>query len=193
MFLLNIATHQAHPVCGNCSKNGTECSYDVAPKKGSTTQEDDEYTNHGVKRRRETSRPLDEDVDMSQAFFSGRGGAPELRGGSHAIEARLDKLTNMIERLSKANDSIPIQEMSRQLQTMTQAVEPQASAKPAPSASNGGAAPKKMANSGAASPRRGGDTSGDEFPIPAGNAADPVDPIGSLNLGHLSLEDGRSR
>lgn len=45
------------------------------------------------------------------------------------------------------------------------------------------------------SPRRAAaDSSGDEFPIPSGHATDLVDPVGSLNLGHLSLEDGgRSR
>lgn len=32
--------------------------------------------------------------------------------------------------------------------------------------------------------------SSDEFPIPSGHATDPVDPVESLNLGHLSLEDG---
>ncbi|CRG91921.1 putative transcriptional regulatory protein C139,03 [Talaromyces islandicus] len=186
-----VKCDKAHPVCGNCSKNGTECSYDVAPKKGSAAKDDDEYINHGTKRRRETSRPLDEDVDMSQSLFAGRG-TSDLRGGSHAIEARLDKLTNMIERLSKVNDSIPIQEMGRQLQNMSQVVEPQLSAKAAPSA------PKKTSSSGTGSPprggdARGGDASGDDFPIPSGNATDPVDPIGSLNLGHLSLEDGRSR
>lgn len=46
-----------------------------------------------------------------------------------------------------------------------------------------------------ASPRRvAAESSGDEFPIPSGQATDLVDPVGSLNLGHLSLEDGgRSR
>jgi len=45
------------------------------------------------------------------------------------------------------------------------------------------------------SPRRAvAESSGDEFPIPSGQATDLVDPVGSLNLGHLSLEDGgRSR
>lgn len=45
------------------------------------------------------------------------------------------------------------------------------------------------------SPRRmAPESSGDEFPIPSGQATDLVDPIGSLNLGHLSLDDGgRSR
>lgn len=45
------------------------------------------------------------------------------------------------------------------------------------------------------SPRRApAESSNDEFPIPSGQATDLVDPVGSLNLGHLSLEDGgRSR
>ena len=44
------------------------------------------------------------------------------------------------------------------------------------------------------SPRRAPESNGDEFPIPSGHATDLVDPVGSLNLGHLSLEDGgRSR
>ena len=45
-------------------------------------------------------------------------------------------------------------------------------------------------NSRPDSPRRVADSSNDEFPIPSGHATDLVDPVGSLNLGHLSLEDG---
>lgn len=45
----------------------------------------------------------------------------------------------------------------------------------------------------AASPRRFAiDSSGDEFPIPSGQATDLVDPVGTLNIGHLSLDDGGS-
>lgn len=58
----------------------------------------------------------------------------------------------------------------------------------------------KARNPNVASPRPVSPTratvepTGDEFPIPSGQAHDLVDPIGSLNLGHLSLEDGgRSR
>jgi hypothetical protein len=52
-----------------------------------------------------------------------------------------------------------------------------------------------FASSRQSSPRRAAaESSGDEFPIPSGQATDLVDPVGSLNLGHLSLDDGgRSR
>ena len=44
------------------------------------------------------------------------------------------------------------------------------------------------------SPRRNMDSSNEDFPIPAGLSTDDVDPVGTLNLGHLSLQDGgRSR
>ncbi|KAH8699175.1 hypothetical protein BGW36DRAFT_293602 [Talaromyces proteolyticus] len=184
-----VKCDKAHPICGNCLKNGTECNYDTAAPKKGDTDEGDEFSQHGVKRRRGMSQVLKDEDAGAQPFSNGRG-VLDLRGGS-AIEARLDKLTNMIERLSKANDSVPIQEMSRQLQSMNPDVDLRALSKPATSATTG-PTPKKTAVSRAASPRRTADSSGDEFPIPSGNAMDPVDPIGSLNLGHLSLEDGRS-
>lgn len=114
------------------------------------------------------------------------------RRGSQAIEARLDKLTNMIESLSKAKGSLPVKEMSRQLQTISRDVDVRTTREHL-AATSQISTPAKKSSSRATSPRRTGDSSGDEFPVPAGNAADPVDPIGSLNLGHLSLEDGRSR
>lgn len=44
------------------------------------------------------------------------------------------------------------------------------------------------------SPRHNVDSGNDDFPIPAGLSTDVVDPVGTLNLGHLSLDDdGRSR
>ncbi|KKA19782.1 C6 transcription factor [Rasamsonia emersonii CBS 393.64] len=181
---------KVHPVCGNCLKNGTECVYDTTvPKKGTgADNRGEDY--HGVKRRREMSRPLDGDTDESQSFLGGwrdaRGNLPEPRGSSQAIEARLDKLTSLLEQLSKADRSLSVEEMSRQLLMMNQNGDWRSVPK---SAGNGDTA-KPASGSRPASPRRNADSSGDEFPIPSGKATDPVDPVGSLNLGHLSLEDG---
>lgn len=173
-------------MCGSCLKNGTECVYDTTvPKKGAgADNRGEDY--HGVKRRREISRPLDGDTDESQSFLGGwrdaRGNPPESRGSSQAIEARLDKLTSLLEQLSKADRSLSVEEMSRQL-LMNQNVDWRKSA-------GNGDTPKPASGSRPASPRRNADSSSDEFPIPSGKATDPVDPVGSLNLGHLSLEDG---
>lgn len=150
---------------------------------------DDEYLyRHGAKRRRHTL--LDDGGDDSQSILA-ESEKSGFRGGSHAIEARLDKLTNMIESLSKAEGPLPVKEMSRQLQTISQDIgykNPKS-----PSATSPTTPSQTKHSPRAGSPRRTADLSGDEFPIPTGNATDPVDPVGSLNLGHLSLEDGKSR
>jgi hypothetical protein len=138
------------------------------------------------------SRSIDGEIDESQSFLAGwkdGRGHQDPRNNAQAIEARLDKLTNMIERLSKANGSLSVDEMGRQLRMMNQDIDTRTIAKSAAFAARG-RTPKNAPGSSATSPRRTADSSGDEFPIPAGNATDLVDPIGSLNLGHLSLEDG---
>lgn len=137
---------------------------------------------------RESSRPLDEDIDDIGSLYGHlrQAGSPEQKYGSQAIEARLDKLTSMIERLSKTNGPLDAEQRLLLAQNVNAEVG-KGEARP------GNGAPVKSAGaSRPGSPRR--TDSNDEFPIPAGLATDLVDPIGSLNLGHLSLEDGgRSR
>ncbi|EED22337.1 C6 transcription factor, putative [Talaromyces stipitatus ATCC 10500] len=186
-----VKCDKIHPICGNCMKNGSECVYDTAtPKKNGDVDVDDEYNQHGIKRRRQTLRSLGEEDDDSKMMLGERE-QTGLRGGSQAIAAQLNKLTNMIENLSKAKGPLPVEEMSRQLQTISQDVDLQNSVGSRASISHASALNNKSISRDT-SPRRMADSSGDEFPVPAGNATDPVDPVG-LNLGHLSLEDGRSR
>lgn len=179
-------------------KNGTECVYDTAaPKKDDRAQHRDrDSSQHGIKRRREMSRQVDSDMEEAQSsvgelkdFASVHGAAgfaPPPRRGSQAIEARLDKLTNMIEKLSKANGSLSVEEMNRQLRTIHQDVESRNASNNGNNSHGDGTASQSRPST----PKRTTDSSGDEFPVPSGNATDLVDPIGSLNLGHLSLEDG---
>lgn len=106
-----------------------------------------------------------------------------------AIESRLDKLMSMIERLGGKDQALNV--VGTQRTTPDTKVEPrQLDDLPQHNQLNGNGTGKR-----AVSPRRvAADSSGDEFPIPSGQATDLVDPVGSLNLGHLSLEDGgRSR
>ncbi|KAK1138489.1 hypothetical protein N8T08_002472 [Aspergillus melleus] len=181
-----VKCDKVHPTCGNCLKTGNECIYDAMPKDELRSQTKE---GHGVKRRREMSGPVDDEVDDVQSVYSHlkQAGSSEQKTGAHGIEARLDKLTSMIERLSKTNQPLD----AAQKQLLAQNVSLEAARRDARQA-NG--LPLKSGNSRPGSPRRAADSSGDEFPIPAGHATDLVDPIGSLNLGHLSLEDGgRSR
>ncbi|RAL05507.1 putative C6 transcription factor [Aspergillus ibericus CBS 121593] len=183
-----VKCDKVHPICGNCVKNGTECVYDTAPQKNVESRTGQPKNGHGVKRRRESSRPLEDDIDDLQTIYGHlrQNGASEQR--SQAIEARLDKLTSMIERLSKSNQ--PLDPAKRQLLAHNINLD---QPKGDPRSGNGPTL-KPPGDSRSDSPRRAAEAIGDEFPIPAGHATDLVDPVGSLNLGHLSLEDGgRSR
>lgn len=158
--------------------------YDAAPQKDTGSPGGQTNTGHGVKRRRETSRPVEEDVDELQSIYGHlrQAGSSEHRSGSQAIEARLAKLTSMIERLSKTNQ--PLDPTEKQLLMQNVNLEP------AQGDTRQNGRPTTGSGSRASSPRRVAETNNDEFPIPSGHATDLVDPVGSLNLGHLSLEDG---
>ncbi|KAE8144252.1 fungal-specific transcription factor domain-containing protein [Aspergillus avenaceus] len=184
-----VKCDKVHPVCGNCYKNGTECIYDTAPQKDTPSHNGQTRDKHGVKRRRGSSRQLEDDVDDIGSLYGHlrQDGPPEQKSGAQAIEARLDKLTSMIERLSKTNG--PLDAADRHLLAQNVTLE----AVKNDTRQQNGANMKSSGTSRPDSPCRA-DSSSDEFPIPAGHATDLVDPVGSLNLGHLSLDDGgRSR
>lgn len=146
-----------------------------------------------MKRRRETSRALEEDVDALQSIYGHlrEDNSPDSqKGNPRAIEARLDKLMSMIERLG--GNPHALEEAERQGVAPTGGVE---YALLEQLRQTTGIRLGQSSSSRRSSPRRAAaESSGDEFPIPSGQATDIVDPVGSLNLGHLSLEDGgRSR
>lgn len=125
------------------------------------------------------------DADEVRSTYSdlAQNQSSDQKSGSQAIEARLDKLTSMIERLSKTNRALDQADRQLLLESAQR-----------DSREVNGQVVKSEVHSRPPSPRRAAESSGDEFPIPAGHATDLVDPVGSLNLGHLSLEDGgRSR
>ena len=169
-------------------KNNTECIYDVS------SQKDDDGSSqyiHGVKRRRGIPRTLEEDVNELQSLYGHLKRAESIgeKPDPSAIESRLDKLMSMIERLGRTGQTLENVEM----QATAPAAKVDATQLGDPRPSSG--LDKSKAPSRSASPRRvAPESSNDEFPIPSGQATDLVDPVGSLNLGHLSLEDGgRSR
>ncbi|KAL2827615.1 hypothetical protein BDW59DRAFT_144071 [Aspergillus cavernicola] len=172
-----VKCDKVHPICGNCVKNGTECIYDPTSERESESRNGRDNDGHGVKRRRESSRQLEDDIEDLQSMYGRlrQAGPSEQK----SIESRLDKLTSMIERLGKTSQPLDPAEQQQLAQNAVQDT-----SKP-DNRSNGYSTPD--------STRRAVDSSSDEFPIPAGHATDLVDPVGTLNLGHLSLEDGRSR
>lgn len=164
--------------------------YDAAPQqKDAGPRTGQMKGGHGVKRRRETSRPLEEDVDELQSIYGHlpQDETPDNRPDSQGIEARLAKLTSMIEHFSKTNQ--PLDPTEKQLLVQNANVESAQRDKDTRQ-SNRRSTEKPSSGSRPGTPRRARESSNDEFPIPSGHATDLVDPVGSLNLGHLSLEDG---
>lgn len=136
-------------------------------------------------------RTLEEDVDELQSLYGQlkRAESTGEKPDPSAIESRLDKLMSMIERLGGSDEAL--EDVGIQATAPDAKVEPIQTADPGwTDGLNGNKAPSRST-----SPRPiAAESSNDEFPIPSGQATDLVDPVGSLNLGHLSLEDGgRSR
>ncbi|OQD68293.1 hypothetical protein PENPOL_c003G08220 [Penicillium polonicum] len=186
-----VKCDKIHPICGNCVKNNTECIYDVSSQKDDDARDGSSQNAHGVKRRREMPRTLEEGVDELQSLYGQlrRAESTGEKPDPGAIESRLDKLMSMIERLGETGQTL--EDVGIQVAALDTKVEPTELDGPrANNDPNGNKTPSRST-----SPRRiASESSSDEFPIPSGQATDLVDPVGSLNLGHLSLEDGgRSR
>lgn len=165
--------------------------YDASSQKRQDAGERAAQGAQGVKRRRQTPRSWENDVNELESIYGQireAKASPDQKADPRAIEARLDKLMSMIEQIGRPGqvreetqwgstgllggmDSVLVDRLREDVR-------------------NG-----NSVSSRPVSPRRVAvESSGDEFPIPSGQATDLVDPVGSLNLGHLSLEDGgRSR
>ncbi|KAJ5746877.1 uncharacterized protein N7511_008573 [Penicillium nucicola] len=181
---------KVHPICGNCVKNNTECIYDASAQKNEDARDTSQHA-HGVKRRRENAQTLEEGVGELQSIYGDLRQAEASKSDKsdpRAIESRLDKLMSMIERLGGTNQALEAVAENETIPETKGETKPLHESRLGPSNGN-------VTLSQPASPRRiAAESSGDEFPIPSGRATDLVDPVGSLNLGHLSLEDGgRSR
>lgn len=165
--------------------------YDASSQKRQDAGERAARGAQGTKRRRQTPRSWEDDVDELQSIYGHLrevGSSPDQKSDPRAIEARLDKLMSMIEHIGGPGQAA--EAAQRHATASTGGMDSALMNKLREDARSGGAVPSRPA-----SPRRVAvESSGDEFPIPSGQATDLVDPVGSLNLGHLSLEDGgRSR
>ncbi|KAJ5226490.1 hypothetical protein N7468_007715 [Penicillium chermesinum] len=188
-----VKCDKVHPICGNCAKTGADCVYDTSSQKQKDTR-DTASRNQGTKRRRGTPRSWEDDVRDLQSTYGparhteGSAQSPD-KSDPRAIEARLNNLMSVIERIGGTTQAYELAEKHAKSPSATveSALLDELRQSNARSAKNASPRPSSPA-------RAAMESSGDEFPIPSGQATDLVDPIGSLNLGHLSLEDGgRSR
>ncbi|ODH13359.1 hypothetical protein ACO22_07337 [Paracoccidioides brasiliensis] len=198
-----------HPICGTCEKTKSACHYSSSsltdPSQLWRNTQDD---SHGIKRRRELIDPVNlggvSATDVLSPFSilreiqRGQDALREQYSDSQPIVARLDQLIAVVEQWARTNEHQSLEELniSRQNQKHDPSNNGDAgpillhaseSWKPSPDASplSGPSSKVRLGQTAQA------ETSGnDDFPIPSGLETDLVDPVGSLNLGHLSLEDG---
>ncbi|OAL68887.1 C6 transcription factor [Trichophyton violaceum] len=196
-----VKCDKVHPVCGNCVKTGTECMYDSTAAAAQRSRAEDNHQR--VKRKRDVSKLAEKDeLDLSspqeslRELLNYQARLRDQKSGSDEIATRLDRLTSMIERLSRTGDAHSMEgntagggSASSNFAGRSGIVDG-ASGRPRNKSVSSSASVSRQS-----SPRRNSDdASNDDFPIPAGLSTDLVDPVGTLNLGHLSLEDsGRSR
>ncbi|EEP78092.1 predicted protein [Uncinocarpus reesii 1704] len=188
-----VKCDKTHPVCGNCLKNGSECIYDSRSLLHQNRPSHEPQNR--VKRRREaptSSEASLADILSPYTGLQGSHGKGDQKSGSEEIAVRLDRLTCMIERLSRTNGSLTPQESEPLFQGVRSLYE--ASEQASPEVRQFQRIPSSTSSrslSRQSSPRRPAENgSNEDFPIPAGLSTDLVDPVGALNLGHLSLEDG---
>ncbi|PGH06086.1 hypothetical protein AJ79_06620 [Helicocarpus griseus UAMH5409] len=195
-----------HPICGTCEKTKSECLYSSSSLTDpSQPRRDIRDNTHGIKRRRDLNeQPVNTDGSSVNEVLSPYSILKEIQRGqdalrdqysdSQAIAARLDQLTAVVEQWARTNDSQSLEELNIPgQQRLDQAINAglQQNAHDSQGHFSDTTPP-----SGPSSKLRFGQTaqnennSGDDFPIPSGLETDLVDPVGSLNLGHLSLEDG---
>lgn len=199
---------QVHPICSNCSKTGDGCTYDPSTSSRGglnlSPQESFDDSRSGAKRRRADSKPSDSTSPSSNGWGAAEQ-AYEETGGPETIESRLDRLTSMVDKLSKGQALQTVMGNGGVLDGNGLRVEkrsPQAGSRrlsTSQTATWGASATPEDERSGRSTsqrrtPGRSLERPSEEFPLPPGDPDDLADPLSTLNLGYLSLQDGgRSR
>ncbi|KAJ5950447.1 uncharacterized protein N7479_008860 [Penicillium vulpinum] len=167
------------PVCGNCTKNNTECMYDAEPRQDDARSSRTRRVNKNKRRRQIEQENTDEPThDHSRPAPLSNVQKTDLS----AVEAHLAQLVSLVERLKRDNKA--------QESAEVQAPVSKPSAETVP-LEEGNLRSKSIAQPG--SPlSAAAECSSDEFPIPNGQTTDLVDPLETSNLGHMSLGDGGS-
>ncbi len=222
---------QVHPICANCVKTRDDCVYDSnnttkssPPSIGSTPKNfvqhyvsPTDYP-HDLKRRRTSIRPTGDNGNAASWASEDDESGGDIETGlafsaeqsvitPKDIESRLDRLTAMVEQLTR--DGKP--RTSEMLYGIVENGLRQQNSEEAPSLGSRGSLGDRLGGQINADQRRqsqGKDPNHqnetnidrahrdneDNFPLPVGQQSDLVDPVSNLTLGHLSLQEGgRSR
>lgn len=143
-------------------------------------------------KRRKTETGDDEDDDSSEELSPASNGTKENGAVNGGIEDRLDRLTQLVEALSRGKHDEATAHLESEFGLRKEDVSRRASSP----ATNG----KEDEFASSRTPRalspgnRDGETQSRDFDIPTSDAVELEDPLSKLNLGYLSLQEGgRSR
>jgi hypothetical protein len=180
---------QVHPSCGNCVKTQEECVYSTNNRSGSIyTESSPEDARHGAKRKKTDSFQRESSADNTSPSSNCSGGPDSAAtpATNVSIESRLDRLTQLVEALNKSNGAeavskvLPefgIRQEKRNRYAFTSDKEADELLFNAPPRSRQG------------KQNRSRDPSM-ELQLPPANSAESADPLESINMGYLSIQEG---
>ena len=213
-----IKCDKTHPVCGACQRTSEDCVYNDNNNQDPTSTSTSTYTESspedirsGVKRRIDVSASRESSTDRTSPTTSEGTYEP---GKQSSIEDRLDRLTSLVEALSKgSNGSIgkahdePVDNFGHRLglrEIDGNGVPPRrnslkfgstASAAVRAAANQSSRQQDRDRSRGQSSERANDRAKWTPEPaLPAGEASELADPMSKMNLGYLSVQEGgRSR
>lgn len=191
-----IKCDKVHPACANCVKNQDICEWSIDPRRSSAWSDSSPEITRNIKRRKTDA--TDREDSSEEPSPESNGTVPRenalVNGG---IEDRLDRLTQLVEALSRGRHD----EASAQLEEF--GLRKEDVSKREPSSSKNGKDDDSLRlvttqNSGGVSPNNPDRSSSPTYPfdIPTTRSAsgELEDPLAKLNLGYLSVQEGgRSR
>jgi hypothetical protein len=185
-----IKCDKVHPSCGNCVKNQERCEWSTDSRGSSTLPDGSPELARNIKRRK-TDTAGEDDDGLSEEPSPASNGTKENGAVSGGIEERLDRLTQLVEALSRGNHDEAAAHLESEFGLRKENVSRRA---PSPATNGEDDDSPMIPSSRRASRTLSPGNSDDAFEIPTADSVDLEDPLSKLNLGYLSVQEGgRSR
>ena len=186
-----VKCDKVHPSCGNCLKNQERCEWSTESRGSSTLADSSPELARNFKRRKTDTAGEDDDDDSSEELSPGSNGTKENGAVNGGIEERLDRLTQLVEALSRGNHDEATTRLESEFGLRKEKVSRRA---PSPANNVEDDDSPRILSSRRASRALSPGNPDRTFEIPTADSADLEDPLSKLNLGYLSVQEGgRSR
>ena len=186
-----IKCDKVHPACGNCVKNNDICEWNSDSRGSSVPESSPEVARNSKRRKADVAEEDDSSEGPSPSSNRTRENGP-LKS---TVEDRLDRLTQLVEALSRGNHDEAAAHLDSEFGLRKEKTRRIPS--PAPNGRDDDSLrPLSSMNTRALSPgnrERNSQSPAYHFDIPTASA-EIEDPLAKLNIGYLSVQEGgRSR